>query len=162
MSGNHADFAAYLAARWPSLVRSLVLLGCTRAEAEQVAQAGLARCYGDWDRVRRADDVDAHVYATVLACLHRWRRHADEGAPRPVEVVPDEEASDPVLLRRALTAQLDQVPPEEREVLVLRFVADLDETQIAEVLDVPTATVRQRIASALGRLDLVALGEVCP
>ena len=31
-----SDFTAYVAAHWPRLVRSAVLLGCTRAEAEDV------------------------------------------------------------------------------------------------------------------------------
>ena len=28
--GHDSDFAAYLAARWPALVRTLVLLGCAQ------------------------------------------------------------------------------------------------------------------------------------
>ena len=35
MPGDDADFAAYLAARWPSLVRTLVLLGCGRARGRR-------------------------------------------------------------------------------------------------------------------------------
>ena len=83
MRGDDTDFAAYLAARWPFLVRTLVLLGCGQQEAEQVAQTGLARCYRDWERVRRSDDVDAYVYATVLGCLHKKRRRS--GKPEEKE-----------------------------------------------------------------------------
>jgi hypothetical protein len=35
------DFSDYVAARWPSLVRSAVLLGCTHAEAEDLVQTVL-------------------------------------------------------------------------------------------------------------------------
>ncbi len=37
-------FSAFAEARWPRLVRSAVLLGCSPAEAEDVAQTTLLRC----------------------------------------------------------------------------------------------------------------------
>lgn len=71
---DDADYASYVAARWPFLVRTLVLIGCPRAEAEDVVISGLARCYPSYDRVREADDIDAHVYGTVLDGWHREDR----------------------------------------------------------------------------------------
>jgi RNA polymerase sigma-70 factor (sigma-E family) len=163
MPGNDADFAAYMAARWPFLVRSLVLIGCPRHEAEDVVQTGLARCYSAWDRVLEADDMDAYVYRTVLNCWHKSHRRRWWGevptAAVP-ETVPAEDVTDLVLLRQALEEQLARLSPDHREVLVLRFVADLDEVQVADVLDVPVDTVRTRFSRALGHLDLAALREV--
>ncbi len=49
------------------------------------------RCRASWDRVRRADDVDVHVYRTVLACrrdrLRRpwWEEPAPTGTTRPLD-----------------------------------------------------------------------------
>ena len=60
MPGDDADFEAYLAARWPTLVRSLVLIGLPPAEAEDVVVTGLARCRTAWRRLQDVDDVDAH------------------------------------------------------------------------------------------------------
>jgi RNA polymerase sigma-70 factor (sigma-E family) len=160
---DDADFAAYMAARWPFLVRSLVLIGCPRHEAEDVVQTGLARCYASWDRVRKADDVDAYVYRTVLNSWHKSRKRRWWGEV-PTEVLPEapvvEDPTDQVLLRQALEAQLDRLTAEHREVLVLRFVADLTEPQVADVLDVPVGTVKSRVSRALANLDLVALREV--
>jgi RNA polymerase sigma-70 factor (sigma-E family) len=160
---NDADFAAYMAARWPYLVRSLVLIGCPRHEAEDIAQTGLARCYASWDRVRRADDVDAYVYRTVLNCWRKSRRRRWWGEV-PTEVVPEappvEDPTDQVLLRQALEIQLGRLSAEHREVLVLRYVGDLTEPQVAEVLDVPVGTVKSRVSRALAQIDLAALREV--
>ncbi len=160
---NDADFAAYMAARWPFLVRSLVLIGCPRHEAEDVAQTGLARCYTSWDRVRKADDVDAYVYRTVLNCWHKSRKRRWWGEV-PTEYLPEApstmDVTDQVLLRQALEEQLGRLSAEHREVLVLRFVADLTEPQVAEVLDVPVGTVKSRVSRALAHIDLVALREV--
>lgn len=159
MPGDDADFAAYLAARWPSVVRTLVLLGCGRREAAEVAQAGLARCYGTWERVRRADDVDDYVYATVLGCLRQRRRRTKA---RVAEPPLEEEQTDAVLLRVALESQLAGLSAEHREPLVLHYVADLSEAQVSDVLDVPIETVQARITYALSRVDLDQVWEAYP
>lgn len=166
---DDADFAAYLAARWPFLVRSLVLLGGSTGEAEEVARSGLARCYASWGRVVRADDVDAHVYGVVLDRWHRHlRRQGRAGSPagEPAEVREHvarpgtDELPDAVRLRVALEEQLDGLTREHREVLVLRFAAGLTVPQVAEVLDVTAGTARARLTDALGHLDLSTLREV--
>ncbi len=151
MPRDDADFAAYLTARWPALVRTLVLLGCGRPEAAQVAQTGLARCHTAWDRVRRADDVDTYVYAAVLGSLHRHRHRVP--AP-PVPPAPDAaEATEDELLLHELEIQLDRLDLDEREAVVLRFCAELSEDQVADVLDVPLESVQARITHGLGRVD---------
>jgi len=152
MPADDTDFAAYLAARWPSLVRTLVLLGCGRGEAADVARSGLAHCYGSWDRVRRGDDVDVHVYAAVLGSLHRHRRRVP-APPLPAAPV-IEEATEDELLLHALEVQLDGVDLEEREPVVLHLVAELSEEQVADVLDVPLESTQARITHGLGRVDL--------
>lgn len=80
---DDADFAAYVLARWPLLVRSLVLIGCPQDEAEDVALTGLARSYRSWNRSRRSEDVDVRVYGAVVGAW--WRRHQAAGEdPAPV------------------------------------------------------------------------------
>lgn len=59
---TRTDFTAFASARWPALVRSAVLLGCSLHEAEDLAQATLMRCLLKWKQVRRADDPDGTRY----------------------------------------------------------------------------------------------------
>lgn len=170
MAGDDADFAAYLAARWPSVVRTLILLGGPPAQAEDVARDALARCYGSWEHVRREDDVDAYVYRTVLERWRHGRRHrasvpptvpTTEAATVPATEAEGEETG-PVRLRRALEAELDRLAEEPREAVVLRFVAGLDDVQVAGALDVPLDAARQRLTQALAEVDLDALRELDP
>ena len=126
MASADADFAAYLTARWPALVRTLVLLGQDRPGAEASVRDGLCRCRSDWERVRRVDDVDAHVYAEVL---DRRRPAVD----RTLTALTD---TDTALLRE-VDARLQQLSAERREPLVLVAVAGLSEAQAADVLDTP-------------------------
>lgn len=161
MVRDDADFDAYLAARWPSVVRALVLIGSPRDEAERLAREGLARCHTAWEQVRGSDDVDAYVYRTVLDGWHAsrrvrpWRRPVP-AAPPPA---PGPDATDQARLGHALQHQLSRLAPESREALVLRLVTGLDGLQVADVLDVPVATARGLEADALAGLDAAELRE---
>lgn len=149
---HDSDFAAYLAARWPALVRTLVLLGCPQHVAEDVARSALAGCQASWDQVRRADDVDAHVYRTLLACRRDRLREPwwEESGPTGTRAPDDDEGA---LRLRDLEATLDRLTPDLREVLVLHHVAGLDEEQVAEVLELPLTTVARRLDRAGALVD---------
>jgi DNA-directed RNA polymerase specialized sigma24 family protein len=151
-----SDFAAYLAARWPVLVRVLVLLGGRQAEAEDAVGAGLARAYVDWALISGSDDPDVHVYRSVLAAWAgrpgRWWDGPPEDAGGP--------AGEPAPELAALQRQLDRLTGQERLALVLRFAAGLDERQVAAVLGTAPAVVRDLLARALARVDLTALRRV--
>jgi RNA polymerase sigma-70 factor (ECF subfamily) len=58
-------------------------------------------------------------------------------------------AADRERLRRAL----DQLPPEFREVIVLRELQDLSYKEIAAVIAAPVGTVMSRLARARARLE---------
>ena len=80
------DVESFLQARWNGLVRTLVLSGCTLAEAEPLAIAACARVWPAWRAARkREEDVDVLVYTILLKQRGRaWaKRHPDravEGA----------------------------------------------------------------------------------
>ena len=165
MDGD-GDFSSYMVARWPGLIRTLVLLDCRYADAERVARDGLSRCHDSWAKDRDSDDIDVHVYRVVLerlAQLRKRERHDRPAGDTEPPLLLDPTQADPaqrLALRRALEDGLSQMPPEERTVLVLRFVAELSPVQVADVLDVPVVEVQERQAAGLSRLDLAALREV--
>ena len=66
-------FSEFVAARWPRLVRSAVLLGCSQAEAEDLAQTTLERCLMKWSKVQRDQGQDlvfprAQLGSTLVGC----------------------------------------------------------------------------------------------
>jgi RNA polymerase sigma-70 factor (sigma-E family) len=158
------DFSAYVAARWASLVRVGVYLGCTPVEAEDLVQSTLLRCYRSWSRVRRADRVDAYVHRALVTTLAKSRRRLWRGEV-PTEQVPDSPSYDGVAAsdaRADLQRALSRLSPDHRAVLVLRFVGDLSEQQTADALDVPLGTVKSRVARALAAIDQRDLTEEVP
>jgi DNA-directed RNA polymerase specialized sigma24 family protein len=157
---HDGDFAAYMAARWPAIVRSLVLLGCAQERADGIARQALARCYLAWGRVREADDIDVQVYRTVLEDLARSGQDAAGQQPVHADVRSTAaDATDAVRVRNALEAALTRLPADDRSVVVLRFAAGLSELQVAAVLELPEGEVESRLASAVTGLDLPRVWE---
>jgi RNA polymerase sigma factor (sigma-70 family) len=74
----------------------------------------------------------------------------------PSAVVPDvvvSDAADRIAVRADVRAALDALSPAHREVLVLRYYADLSERQVGEALGVPVGTVKSRAARGLAALE---------
>jgi RNA polymerase sigma-70 factor (sigma-E family) len=146
------DFSEYVTARRPSLVRAVVLLGCPQPDAEDVVQTALLRCFRSWRRVAGADQPEAYVYRVLVNTLNDARSRRWNGE-LPTLDLPDHaiDLPDPttgLAVRRALAA----MSPEHREVLVLRYYADLSERETADVLRIPAGTVKSRTSRALTAL----------
>lgn len=155
------DFDSYMRARWGDLVRTLVSMGCEPHEAEDVAQTALTRCYRSWDKVRAAADVDAYVYRTLFNCWAASRKRRWWGE-QPTETLPEGTVSgvaEGVVTRNSINGALARLTPDHRQVLVLRFGADLTEAQTAEVLGIAVGTVKSRVARALAAIDSSDLSE---
>jgi hypothetical protein len=130
------EFATWLAARWPSLVRSLVFFGHHPNDAERLAGEGVARALPGWEREAREGDVDVHVWRAVLQQHDRALRHdAPAGGPgsEPVDLPPG--LSDRLERRRELEAHLGALGDADRTRTVLVHVAELSEDQVAELVD---------------------------
>jgi RNA polymerase sigma-70 factor (sigma-E family) len=159
------DFSEYVAARWPTLVRSAVLLGCNHPEAEDLVQTALERCLMKWNKVRAADDRDAYVHRVLINSFLSARRRRWTGE-RPSAVLPEYAGLDQTtgiddadVVMRAL----DRLPTDQRAAVVLRYYAHLSEQQMASVLGVAAGTVKSRLSRAVKALaqdpDLAELRE---
>lgn len=150
MSRND-EFSEYVAARWPRLVRSAVLLGCSPAEAEDVVQTALMRCLVDWRKVERADDRDAYVHRILVNTFtssrrrHWTREHATARMPE----TPSHDHTVAIDTADAVLRSLDRLNRDQRTAVVLRYYAHLSEQQMAAVLGVATGTVKSRLSRAL-------------
>jgi RNA polymerase sigma-70 factor (sigma-E family) len=156
------DFSTYVAQRRPRLVRTAVLLGCPSADAEDVVQSALLKCYRSWRKVVRADHPDAYVHRVLVTTLYDARKRRWNGE-LPTEELPETAGVDPewaegIAVRRALNA----MSPDHREVLVLRYFADLSERDTALALGVAPGTVKSRTSRALAALAPLVAAEETP
>src|SRR4051794_1604286 len=99
-------------------------MGCPIDDAEDVVQSALVRCHRFWSRVQRADEPDAYVYRVLVNVFRsaRARRWNDEV---PTEEIPDAVREDDSLTGIEVRRALSSLPAQHREVLVLRYFADL-------------------------------------
>lgn len=118
------DFAGYVGARWPALVRTMVLLGCPIELAPDVVTAGLARCRRGWRETAEHDDLEVVVHRAVLEAWqerqgeswwHGLRPPDDAGWPAPDLGV------------------LDRLTPDVRAGLVFRRFSALDPAQAVAI-----------------------------
>ena len=150
------EFSAYASARWGSLVRSSVFLGCSPHEAQDLVQATLMRCYAQWGKVSRVDDRDAYVYRILLNCHRDSRRRRWWGA-HPTADLPETQSVDStaaVDVADAVRRALGNLSKPNREVVVLRYFVHLSEQQTAQVLDIAPGVVKSRLSRALTQLSL--------
>lgn len=158
VSHDDEEFTAFAAAIWPRLVRAAYLTGCSREGAEDAAQTVLERAYVKWPKVARASTPDGYVFAILFRMLRRSRQRrwtdehptADPGASAEPAGAPDHATA--IATRLDIRHALSLLPHDQRTVLVLRFLEDLSENQVADALDVPPGTVKSRTARGLDRL----------
>jgi RNA polymerase sigma-70 factor (sigma-E family) len=151
---READFAAYAAARWPTLVRSAVFLGCGVEEAQDLVQTTLLRCFTSWTKVEKADNRDAYVYRVLLNC-HRDSRRRRWWGERPSAELRESRLADSteeIAIVDAVERALGDLSRVNREVVVLRYYSRLTEQQTAQALGIPPGTVKSRLSRALAQL----------
>ncbi len=136
------EFATWLAARWPALVRTLVFLGHRQPEAEQVAREAVARVLPAWERERREGDVDVLAYRALLEergrVVRRRDGDADDESPEEPDLPPA--LADRLERRRELEGHLATLPEQERVRAVLVHVAGLAGDEVDDVVGAPGAT----------------------
>lgn len=156
-AGVRADFESFACEHWSMLMSIATAVSSSRPEAEDLVQTALTAAFARWRRIRR-DEAPAYLRRSILnANVSRWRRHrgnevvvADAperglvGGPRP----PTDEVDD----RHDLVVLLRRLPERQRSVLVLRYLCDLPDHEIAATLHVSAGTVRSQAFRGLATL----------
>lgn len=124
-------------------------------EAEDAVGDALERAWRDIARLRDAERFQAWFDRIVVnACRDRLRRG---GRVRFVELDDHDRGRAPDAFRAVLDADeafraMTSLTPDEREVVVLHFWADLTLESVADRLGDPVGTVKSRLHRALGRM----------
>ncbi len=130
-------------------------------DAQELVQASLVKMYLAWKRLPA--DVDHHLYLrkilvnTFRADLRKgWRRKevvsVEVGGEAAYDVDLPEERD---YQRRLLLA----LPPQQRAVVVLRYLQDLSVRQTADCLGVTEGTVKSQTSDALKSLRTMIAKE---
>jgi RNA polymerase sigma-70 factor (sigma-E family) len=129
----------------------------SREDARELAQEAMARAYAHWRRASTHPEAwVARVASNLAIDLLRRRGRPIEAPPEPM---PDLGVH--VAERMELVQALRRLPRRQRQVVVLRYLADLPERHVAEQLGCTTGTVKQHASRGLAALR-AALDEPLP
>jgi RNA polymerase sigma-70 factor (sigma-E family) len=117
------------------------------AVAEDLAAEALARTYVHWRRVRGYDHLDAWVLRVVTNLA------IDAYAKRRVPIFESPvEPEDAAVLRVTLAQALRALPARQRDAVVLRYLVDMSEADVAASLGIAPGTVKAHLHRAVEHL----------
>ena len=143
---GHAVAALYQV-HYPALVRLAALLIPDLATAEDIVQDAFAAVHGRWHVQPDADAALAYLRWSVV---HRSRSVPPLGEPAAGTGEPGSGTGEP---GSAVMSALRALSPRQREVVVLRYFADLSEAEIAAATGMSMAAVRDHAAQAMSSLQ---------
>jgi DNA-directed RNA polymerase specialized sigma24 family protein len=133
---DHAVTALYVS-HYRALVRIAALLVQDLTTAEEIVQDSFVAVHAAWRRQPGTDHALSYLRRSVVD-------RAREALPQHVEVE-----------RSAFISALWTLPARQREVVVLRYFADLPETEVASATGISEAAVRAHAARAMSSLRTV-------
>ena len=153
--GARQDFAEFVAARSRQLARLAYVLTGDQHAAEDLLQNALVKAAANWGRIHTAPEayVRRIMYREQASWLRRRARRRETAmaqVPEPATA----DGADAVEARLALRDALLALPPRRRAVLVLRYLEDLPESQVAEIMGCSIGTVRSQSHRAVAQLRL--------
>jgi RNA polymerase sigma-70 factor (sigma-E family) len=147
------SFDEFVASGSAGLLRSAYLLTGDREHAEDLLQMALVRVARRWNVARRSPEAYAH--RVLVNLLHDRRRYLSRRVrERPLAESADRsevmvDSSQAVIERLAIIAALGRLPARQREVVVLRFFADLSVAETAAAIGSSEGTVKTHTSRAL-------------
>ena len=119
-----------------------------RSEAEDIAQETLARATLRWTRLHeRPEGWVSRVASNLAVDSYRHRRREPRFPRGPMGIVDDRTVE-----RSDLVGALRRLPRRQREVVVLRYLADFSETDVAAALGCSVGTVKTHSSRGLAAL----------
>ncbi|HEX5967090.1 MAG TPA: SigE family RNA polymerase sigma factor [Intrasporangium sp.] len=152
------------AAHWHRLVRLACLLLHDQAAAEDSVQDAFVATHRNWRSIRQTGGAVGYLQTAVVNTCRSVQRHQvvvdrqrarDAGAADLPGRRSDASAETEALHAAERSAMIDALrglPARQREVLVLRYYADLSEAQIAEALGIAPGSVKAHAHRGLSSL----------
>jgi len=144
------------AAHYRSLVRLAALLLRDVGASEEVVQDSFIAMHGAWRRLRDPDRALAYLRQSVVNRSRSVLRHRTvelRHAPAPMpDAASAEHGAMGSLEHQEVIVALRRLPERQREVLVLRYYADLSEADIAEAIGISRGAVKSHASRGMAAL----------
>jgi RNA polymerase sigma-70 factor (ECF subfamily) len=120
--------------------------------AEDLAAEALARAYARWRSVRNHPNPDAWLLRVLGNLAIDHVRKESRAHPADVEDVARDRTDDDAVLRVDLARAMGSLSSRQREVVVMRYLVDLSEDEVASSLGMSSGSVKTHLSRATRRL----------
>lgn len=152
-AGNREAFGDLLRMEVGTAFRVARVIVRTDAAAQDAVQEACIRAWRDLPRLRDSSRWAGWFRQVVVrSAIDEARRDGRARRPGPIldPVTPD--AADALARRDLVARALAGLGPDERALLALRFVADLEVPDLARTLGIPEGTAKSRLHRSLAKL----------
>ena len=166
--GDQDAFAMLVEEYQGPVYRLALKMGLSPADAEEAAQEAFVAAWKGLPGFRGDSQFSTWLYRltgnAAVDLLRREKRHSgaadiDERTDIAAEGADPAEAAEAKSEREAVAQAMAELTPEYREILLLRYMQELDYGEIAAALSVPTGTVKSRINRAKAQLKEILLRQ---
>jgi RNA polymerase sigma-70 factor, ECF subfamily len=148
--GSVSDLEALFRTHWPRAFRAAYLVAHDAAAAEDIAQESFLAAIRSLDRFDRRRPFGPWLHRIVVNRAIDWTRarklRGEVELSERVATVPPPSEPDETL------SALARLPPEQRAVIVMRYLLEFTPGEIAETLGLPRGTVNSRLRRGLDAL----------
>jgi RNA polymerase sigma-70 factor (sigma-E family) len=154
LTASEEQFDGFVRAASPGLLQAAWLLAGDWPAAEDLVQAAFEKTWPRWHRLPDDQQRLAYLHRVLTNAFLRGERRRWTGeiatGDLPHRAAADE--TDAVVLRASVLAAVRGLPPRQRTVIALRYLADLTEAQTAAAMHCSAGTVKGYSARALATL----------
>lgn len=151
---SEEQFRAFVNARWAPLKRFAFALTGDLGQAEDLLQTALLNCHRRWRHITNDDSPEVYVRRALINLnISWWRRRRI--VEYPTAAVPDVPGRDEMAsfdARDEIWRAILSLPGRMRAILVLRYLEDLPESEVADILGCSVGSVKSQASRGLARL----------
>ena len=153
-NGSVPELEALFREHWPRAHRAAYLVVQDAAAAEDIAQEAFLAAIRALDSFDRRRPFGPWLHRIVVNRAIDWGRARALRREVGLDGVPEPAAGMEPRAERAdeLAGALAELVPEQRAVIVLRYLLDYTPGEIAKLLDLPRGTVNSRLRRGLDRI----------
>jgi len=163
-TARDAEFERFMTEASPVLGRMAWLLCGDAHRAEELVQQALVRTYVAWPRARAGDPLAYARRVLANARIDTWRKHRREVLTSHDDLPPATTPSGAQAQaeRDELVRALLRLSPQRRRVVVLRYVMDLPERDVAADMNLSLGAVKSAASRGLAQLRELLDSQAAP
>lgn len=142
-----AEFESWYLREHPKVVAALTWVAGDPHVAADATDEAFARAYANWRKVATMSSPGGWVYRVALNVVRRRMRRS---ALEQRKLEPPAEVTQ--VVDREIWAVVQQLPERQRVAVVLRYLLDLPEQEVATAMGISRGTVASTLAAARKRL----------